>query len=97
MEQLQTLYLDRSHAVGGTGQYFVLIMYFLVNASPTKPLDVATLNFVPDLALESRWFCATFHVTLKPQFKVKGQIMYFLVNALSLKRIDVAASNCVPD
>ena len=48
MEQLQTLYLDRSHAVGGTGQYFVLIMYFLVNASPTKPLDVATLNFVPD-------------------------------------------------
>ena len=24
MEQLQTLYLDRSHAVGGTGQYFVL-------------------------------------------------------------------------
>ena len=47
MEQLQTLYLDRSHAVGGTGQYFVLIMYFLANASPTKPLDVATLNFVP--------------------------------------------------
>ena len=24
------------------------IMYFLVNASPLKPLDVATSNFVPE-------------------------------------------------
>ena len=26
------------------------IMYFHVNASPLKPLDVATLNFVPEYA-----------------------------------------------
>ena len=72
-------------------------MFFLVNASATKPLDVATVNFVPDQALGSRWFWATFHVTLTPRVKDKGQIMYFLVNALSRKPIDVATSNFVPD
>ena len=58
MEQFQTLYLDRSHAVGILGNISCnldpcvkvkgQITYFLVNASPTKPLDVATLNFVPE-------------------------------------------------
>ena len=45
------------------------IMYFLVNASPPKPFDVVTLNFVPDKDLERRWFLATFHVTLTQRSK----------------------------
>ena len=38
--------MDRSHDVEGTGQHFKIkgqIMYFLVNASPPKLLEVATL------------------------------------------------------
>ena len=37
-----------AHDVEGTGQQVKVkgqIMYFLVNASPQKPLDVATSNF----------------------------------------------------
>ena len=54
MWHLQTLQVHRSHDVDGTGQLFVLyfnqrvkgqIMYFLVNASSPKSLNVATLNF----------------------------------------------------
>ena len=52
-KQLQTLYVHRSYDVEGTRQHFVWwhwpkgkgqIMYFLVNATPPKPLDVATSN-----------------------------------------------------
>ena len=35
-------FVHRSHDVEGTGLH---IMYFLVNASPPKTLDVATSNF----------------------------------------------------
>ena len=51
--QLQTLQVHRSYDVEHTGQRFVSvlvnvkseIMYFLVNASPPKLLDVETYNF----------------------------------------------------
>ena len=32
----------------GTGQHFGQILNFLVNASPPKPFDVATSNFVAE-------------------------------------------------
>ena len=49
-------------------------MYFLVNVSLFKPLDVATSNFVSDLVALSRGYWATPRVTY-------CQIMYIFVNA----------------
>ena len=42
------------------------IMYFLVNVSPPKGLDVATSNFVGHMMYLGYW--ATFGVTLTPIF-----------------------------
>ena len=63
-------------------------MYFLVNASTPKLLDVAPSNFVPDKVTCSRQYWATFLLTLTPRSRSK-------VN-LSLT-LDVATSNFVPD
>ena len=50
--QLQTLQVHRSYDVENTGQRFVFVldikgekMYFFVNASPPKPLEIAISNF----------------------------------------------------
>ena len=45
------------------------IMYFLINASPPKPLDVATLQVHRSHDVEGT--LATFHVTLTSRSKVK--------------------------
>ena len=68
------------------------IMYFLVNAYPPKPLDVATPNLADILVTRCRGYWATFHVTLT-QSRGQGQIMHFLVNASPPKPLDVAISN----
>ena len=54
--QLQTLHVHRSYNVENTGQRFafvldikVEIMYFIVNASPPKPFEIATSNFADAL------------------------------------------------
>ena len=55
--------MHRSYYVEDTGQHFVLvkvnieIMYFLVNASPPKPLDVATSNFAESLVSSKAGIC----------------------------------------
>ena len=54
-------------------------MYFLVNASPQKPLDVATSNFAVAYRLHDV-DCTTFCVTLTPRSR-SGQIIYFPINA----------------
>ena len=58
--KLQTLQLHRSHDVEGTGINCEIltqgqIMYFLVNASPPKPLDVATLQVHRSDEVEGNW------------------------------------------
>ena len=59
-KQLQTLQVYRLYDVDDTGQLFCPkvkvkgeIMYFLVYASPPKPLDVANSNFA-DALVESK-------------------------------------------
>ena len=47
------------------------IMYFLVNVSPPKGLDVATSNFVAGKDTRCRGYWATLPVTLTPRSKVK--------------------------
>ena len=59
--------MHRSYDVEDTGQYFLFvfdlnkvkgeIMYFLVNTSPPKPLDVATSNFVDALVRSKAGIC----------------------------------------
>ena len=61
------------------------VMFFLVNASPPKPLDVAASNFAMTWRVQGNILC-----DIDP--KVKDQIMYFLVNAYP-KSLDVATSN----
>ena len=66
-KQLKALQVHRSYGVEDTRQRFVLsltkvkvkseIMYFLVNASPPKPLDVATSNFADALVRSKAGIC----------------------------------------
>ena len=60
--------MHKSYDVGDTGQRFMFvldlrsrskseIMYFLVNAFPPKPLDVATSNFADTLVRSKAGIC----------------------------------------
>ena len=59
--------MHRSYNVEDTGQHFVLsmtwvkvnseIMYFLVNASPPKGLDIPTSNFADALVCSKAGIC----------------------------------------
>ena len=47
-----------------------LIMCFLVNASPLKPLDVATSNFVPEYATLCRLVLGNILCNHDPRVKI---------------------------
>ena len=51
---------------------------FLVNVSPPKPLEVATLNFVVESGTWCRGYWATFRVTLTPRSRSKVKCCIFL-------------------
>ena len=61
-------------------------MYFLVNVSPPKRLDIATSNILCDLDAK---------VKVDPS-QGQGQILNFLVNAFP-KPFDLATSNFVAE
>ena len=54
---------------------------FLVNASPPKPLDIATSNFQVQRSHDVEGILGNNSCDPDPKFKVRSQIMYFLVNA----------------
>ena len=62
------------------------LMYFLVNSSPPKPMDVATSNFA-DAEVTIVLYCI-----VGPGPQGQGQIMYFLVNTFP-KPLDRATEN----
>ena len=64
------------------------ILNFLVNASPPKPFDVVTSNFVAEKVTMGNIMCDL-------NLKVKGQILNFLVNASPPKAFDIVTSNSV--
>ena len=66
-------------------------MYFLANASPHKPLDVATTNFAGAYVTCCRGYSGNISCDL--DLKAKGQIMCFLVNASPPKPLDIATSH----
>ena len=49
------------------------IMYFLVNASPHKPLYVATLNFVPEYATLCKLVLGNILCSHDPRVKIKSE------------------------
>ena len=65
-------------------------MFFLVNASPHKLLEVASSNFGCPMMLR---VLGDASCDLDPKVKVKCQIMHFLVNASPNKLLVVATSN----
>ena len=62
-------------------------MYFLVNPSPLKPLDLATSNSIRGICHMMREYWSDL------DFTVRCQIMYFLVNASPPKSLDLSTSN----
>ena len=61
-------------------------MYVFVNASPPKPLDVATQNFADSYATRCGYW-ATFSVTLTSQGQMSNYV--FFVNASPPKLLDI--------
>ena len=85
---IRSISRDRDPKVKVKGQ----IMYFLVTASPPKPLDVATSNIAAAYVSRCRGHSPS-NLSCDIYIKFKGQIVYFLVNASPPKPLDVATSN----
>ena len=64
-------------------------MYFIVNVSPPKLLNIPTSNFTGASVVLGNNSCK-----LDPKVKVKSQIMYFLLNASPPYQLDIIISNC---
>ena len=96
MEVATSILQLQSHEIGGTGQYFVCslnkgqgqIMYFLVNAYPPEPLDVANSQVYMSHDVEG-----TGQHFVRPLSKGQIQVIYFLVDVSSPSLLPVATSN----